>query len=334
MKKIKKVLAALTGCIMSASAVSGITANAIAQWITAPEELTVPDGFVAYKETYDELAYQNSNNLFEFLLYESFKYNYLSLNVTNAEVWEETYAKYAEELNYDKIETGKYLEYTTVYLYDVPEETDDPKAPASVENKQELVEKLCAELNDRGVLQSAEYNVFFATYMNPIVQKWIDITNFTGTAEEVQAVADKYTDKATVKINQGQCTVLAWTDDALSYNDLMSMKDEIDALYADDKVGVIWAADAGESTVSSQTVDLLAGLTTEQGILYGDLNLDGRVGISDIVMLNKNINGAVIFNENQQKAADLNTNGAVDSDDLNVLMQYLINIIDTLPFAE
>ena len=114
----------------------------------------------------------------------------------------------------------------------------------------------------------------------------------------------------------------------------MSMKDEIDALYADDKVYVMRMINAGESTVSSQTVDLLAGLTTEQEILYGDLSLDGRVGIADAVIMNKHINGSVTLNADQQKAADLDANGEVNTEDLFVLMQYLISIIDTLPAAE
>lgn len=335
MKKIKKVLAAFISCAVSLSAVPGITANAAAQWITAPEELTVPDGFVAYKETYNELTYQNSNYMYEFLTYESFKYNHLHLAISNTEIWDKIYEKYAEELNYDEV--NKYeIQPGAVYvtLYDVPEETDDPKAPASAQNKQELAKKFCAELMDSGVLQNAEYNAFYSDRLDGYFAKWIEMENFTGSAEEVQAVADKYTDKASVKVSDGKCTVLALSDDDLPYNDLMSMKDEIDALYADDKVYVMRMINAGESTVSSQTVDLLAGLTTEQEILYGDLSLDDRVGIADAVIMNKHINGSVTLNADQQKAADLDANGEVNTDDLFVLMQYLVSIIDTLPAAE
>lgn len=335
MKKIKKVLAAFLSCAVSLSAVPGIMASAVYMPVTAPEDMIIPNGYEKYEENYSEITYQNSKNHYVFTTYDSFKYNHLHLAISNTEIWDKIYEKYAEELNYDEV--NKYeIQPGAVYvtLYDVPQESDDPKAPASAQNKQELAKKFCAELMDSGCILSAEYTEFRAERKNWWVEKWIEINNFTGTAEEVQSIADKYSEKASVSVSEGKCSVNAVSDENLLYDDFMSMYNEIDALYADDKASVINMYQADASVISSQEVDILSELNAAPAILYGDLSLDGRVGIADAVIMNKHINGSVTLNADQQKAADLDANGEVNTDDLFVLMQYLVSIIDTFPAAE
>ena len=65
--------------------------------------------------------------------------------------------------------------------------------------------------------------------------------------------------------------------------------------------------------------------------LYGDTNLDGRVDITDAVLLNKAAAGAVSLVAQAAKNADCNANGEVGSDDAVSLMKFLVQIIKNLP---
>ena len=65
--------------------------------------------------------------------------------------------------------------------------------------------------------------------------------------------------------------------------------------------------------------------------LYGDVNLDGRVDITDAVLLNKKVAGVVILNDQQYANADCCTDDGVGQADSTVLLQFLVSIVRTLP---
>lgn len=66
-------------------------------------------------------------------------------------------------------------------------------------------------------------------------------------------------------------------------------------------------------------------------ILYGDVNLDGKVDISDAVLLNKAASGMVTLNDQAAKNADCNDNTELGADDAVVLLQFLVHVENTLP---
>lgn len=65
--------------------------------------------------------------------------------------------------------------------------------------------------------------------------------------------------------------------------------------------------------------------------IYGDVNLDGIVDLTDAIMLNKQLAGVIIFTSAQQKNADCYRDGSIDDKDTTALMQFVISLIDTLP---
>ena len=67
-------------------------------------------------------------------------------------------------------------------------------------------------------------------------------------------------------------------------------------------------------------------------VLYGDVNLDGRVDVTDCVLLNKAVAGSVQLDTAANKNADCNGNGEISSDDATVLMQFIVNLVKTLPY--
>ena len=92
-----------------------------------------------------------------------------------------------------------------------------------------------------------------------------------------------------------------------------------------------------KTTATTASTSSTTGTTTTEKIipLYGDVNCDGRVDITDAVMLNKVVAGAVTLdNAVQRKNADCNGDGEVTGSDSTVLLQFLVSIINTLPYTE
>ena len=86
------------------------------------------------------------------------------------------------------------------------------------------------------------------------------------------------------------------------------------------------------STTPVETTTTASGQPTPSGaVLYGDTNLDGRVDITDAVLLNKAAAGAVSLAAQAAKNADCNANGEVGSDDAVSLLKFLVQIIKNLP---
>ena len=86
------------------------------------------------------------------------------------------------------------------------------------------------------------------------------------------------------------------------------------------------------SPVTTTTTTTASGQPTPSGaVLYGDTNLDGRVDITDAVLLNKAAAGAVSLAAQAAKNADCNANGEVGSDDAVSLLKFLVQIIKNLP---
>lgn len=71
--------------------------------------------------------------------------------------------------------------------------------------------------------------------------------------------------------------------------------------------------------------------TPSEVSLYGDTNLDGRVDITDAVLLNKKVSGQVTLNAQADLNADCNTDGEVNGEDAIVLLKFLVQTITALP---
>lgn len=83
-----------------------------------------------------------------------------------------------------------------------------------------------------------------------------------------------------------------------------------------------------ETTTTTITVSETTTETVK--IFYGDVNLDGRVDITDAVHLNKKLADVVQLNENALQNADCNADGNVDINDAGTLLRFLVGILDSL----
>jgi hypothetical protein len=90
-----------------------------------------------------------------------------------------------------------------------------------------------------------------------------------------------------------------------------------------------------ETSPVTTTTTTASGQPTPSGaVLYGDTNLDGRVDITDAVLLNKSVAGAVVLEGDAKQNADCDGSSEIDSNDAVVLLRFLVHIINSLPSAE
>lgn len=76
---------------------------------------------------------------------------------------------------------------------------------------------------------------------------------------------------------------------------------------------------------SFQSTNVVSFNITRNKNLIGDINSDGRLNISDAVLLQKYLLNVQEFSEDQWKTADINEDGYVDSFDMVLLRKKLIN---------
>ena len=137
-------------------------------------------------------------------------------------------------------------------------------------------------------------------------------------------MVNNVTDKATTEVLE---TVLEKTDDFAygfySSGDYYSSM----AIYVDGEV-----IDAKNQGAVLPTIDQVANDSDAEEVstLVGDVNLDGSIDLTDAVMLGKIISGSVEMNDQQKQNADCTKDGAIATDDTQLLMQFLMRNIETL----
>lgn len=65
--------------------------------------------------------------------------------------------------------------------------------------------------------------------------------------------------------------------------------------------------------------------------LYGDVNVDGRVDITDAVLMNKAVAGQVKFSDQATANSDCYADNELNSDDSITLLKFLVHLIDSIP---
>lgn len=96
------------------------------------------------------------------------------------------------------------------------------------------------------------------------------------------------------------------------------------------------SAETTASTGESETTAKTESTTTSTGkidsnVLYGDVNLDGKIDLSDVVLLNKAVAGAVTLTGEAKSNSECVADGALSADDSMALLQFLVHLVDKLP---
>ncbi len=87
------------------------------------------------------------------------------------------------------------------------------------------------------------------------------------------------------------------------------------------------------TTKNTESTDKTTTTTKNGGteVKYGDVNLDSKITMVDMVYMTKYLTGAVKFNDNQKANGDCAKDGAVDASDATALLQFLGEKIEVLP---
>jgi endo-1,4-beta-xylanase len=121
-------------------------------------------------------------------------------------------------------------------------------------------------------------------------------------------------------------------DNVTIWNDLTGMG------YADPSVfGLLRLAGDGTEpkvTTTAPDTDITTTTTAKPGpvgdFIYGDVDLNGEVGVTDVILLNKVLTGSANLSDTAVAAANVDLNTEVNGLDANYIMQFLINA-RTLP---
>lgn len=82
-------------------------------------------------------------------------------------------------------------------------------------------------------------------------------------------------------------------------------------------------------SIETQNTTAIAGMS-----LCGDVNLDTVVNMSDVIMLNKGSIHVIDLSEQSARNGDCNADGQTDGNDAMILLQFMVQIVDHLPYTE
>lgn len=88
------------------------------------------------------------------------------------------------------------------------------------------------------------------------------------------------------------------------------------------------------TTTTTATTATGSQTTGELKALYGDVNVDGRVDITDAVLLNKAAAGAVKLSAQATLNADCNADDELGNNDAIILLKFLVSLIKSLPSTD
>lgn len=88
------------------------------------------------------------------------------------------------------------------------------------------------------------------------------------------------------------------------------------------------------TVITNDTTASQTAVAPDSNALYGDINMDGSITLSDAVMLNKKVADTVSLSDAALRNADCNLDGEVNGSDAIILMKFLTRIITSLPNTE
>ncbi len=89
-----------------------------------------------------------------------------------------------------------------------------------------------------------------------------------------------------------------------------------------------------ESTSQSDNTTVTTDNDDTMTVMYGDSNLDGTISLADVVFMAKVATGSIMLTDEVMVNSDCNLDGEVDGVDIQILMQFQIGVITSLPVIE
>lgn len=86
-------------------------------------------------------------------------------------------------------------------------------------------------------------------------------------------------------------------------------------------------------TDTATNTETAASTVLTSDVFYGDVNLDGTISLADVILFNKANAGSVALNEQATLNADCDGSGSVSTEDALVLLRFLVQLVDVLPYT-
>ena len=152
-------------------------------------------------------------------------------------------------------------------------------------------------------------------------------TTTTISSEETTTEATTVSDTETTTVTEATTVSDAETTVADTETTVVTTESNTDV--SSDTTAV--STDETTTTAASTTASDSGEVPVIGASLYGDVNLDGKVDITDAVLLNKKAAGQVDLNAQATANADCMFNGEINGDDATTLLQFLVQLINSLP---
>ncbi len=125
-------------------------------------------------------------------------------------------------------------------------------------------------------------------------------------------------------------------------NGSSAMADGQDITVGDGKI-IIHLDDSTTTTTTTTTTDTTTTTTTattyptadpDNTEIYGDINLDGTISLSDVIALSRYVAGIVVLGDTAKANADVNADGYTDADDALILLKFQVGLVTILPYTD
>lgn len=159
-------------------------------------------------------------------------------------------------------------------------------------------------------------------------------TTTTISSEEITTEATTVSDTETTTVTEATTVSDAKTTVAIEATTVADTETTVVTTESDTDVSSDTTAvstDETTTTAVSTTASDSGEVPVTGASLYGDVNLDGKVDITDAVLLNKKAAGQVDLNAQAAANADCMFNGEINGDDATTLLQFLVQLISSLP---
>ncbi|MGN1403389.1 MAG: dockerin type I domain-containing protein, partial [Ruminococcus sp.] len=178
-------------------------------------------------------------------------------------------------------------------------------------------------------------------FLEPAATVMVDNTKYTASGDGIITVPVSAGTHTITKADTANLFYMVYADESSVTTDTTTTAkpDETTTANSGDtqttaSSGDTTTANPGETTTTAKPDGTTTSISVDKNTLFGDVNLDGRVDITDAVLLNKAAAGAVQLNDTQFANADCYYNKELSSDDAQTLLKFLVHLISSLPVVE
>ncbi len=245
--------------------------------------------------------------------------------------WKEIYEKYSDQLDFDYVSAEH-----GIYLHDIYNKEgklicsyDDYDDPSEYEQKRDLVCQMVEELYRAGYVAQAFYRDCHASIQRGHISESFFVEGAETDAETLYAqLCEIKSDIEIVEKTNGYSI-----ENIPDSFQLFELAAAVKSYYPESILRC--GAGGNEVRIFAATIqyDVLDGIPSPKDLEYGDVNQDGRISVLDAIYMSKATAQVVSMNTDQITTGDCNGDGAVDAEDINLLLMYLVEKIDTLPVS-